>query len=166
MSVTLTWNFQDTPVGTAVGSLQPKSLNFSVDFAKKETSDGSAVVTNLTSPTDRPETLKWASSRVANVYTGTGIEPSLRSQNKSGVSVVAQLRTVVTATESSTSERIDYPLSAHLVVKVPNADVITGDVVNTLLLRLLGMLYEESGASPTTRLNALIRGALLPKALA
>lgn len=157
------WNHTDTAV-SAVGSLQPDSLNFSVDFAKMATKAQEAVVTNLTSPVDRKETIRWAYSRIANVYTGSDISPSAYAMNKTGASVLAQLNCVLSFSDDA-GVRTDLPLSAHLVMKVPNHEAITGTILSSLLKRLVGTLYEESDSSMDARLTALVHGAVLPKAI-
>lgn len=165
MSLSTVWNFTDSSV-TAPGNLTPAALNFTADFAKKEASTNSAALVNTTSPLDRQETVKFSWSPVNNVYSGSGIDASAYSQNKTGVSVLAQVNTVLSVTDSVTNKRVDLPLSAHVVMKVPNHEAITADILQVLANRVVGLLYEQSGSAAGPRLNNLVRGAVLPKALA
>lgn len=165
MATTVVWNQTDSKT-TAPAALQPESLNYGADFVKRETSPNSASLVNVTSPLDRQETVRFAWSKVDNVYKGSGIDSSAFSQNRSGVSILAQLNTILSMTDDTTKRRIDLPLSGHFVFKIPNNEAITADVLQKFAARLVALLYEQSGADAGTRLNNLARGAVLPKALA
>lgn len=153
------WNFSDTTT-TSVGQIQPATINYSADFAKKISDASSVVITNLTSPLDRPETIRYAVSRVNNVYAGTGIEPSFHAPAKSGVSILVQDNVVLS--DVIGESRVDLPMSTHIVIKVPYNELITDSVLLTLLSRIVGCCYDQSGASAAPRLSRLARGALLP----
>lgn len=161
---TISWNHTDTTGVTTVGAIQPETLNFSKDFSKKISAPGELVLTNTTSTLGRPETIRTAYSRISNIYTGTDVDPSYYAQTKSGASVLIQLNDIVTVTNTDNTV-IDLPLSCHLVVKVPFHEVITADVLNTLVNRTMGAGYEQGGSSLGERLTAMIRGAVAPKAL-
>lgn len=156
------WNFTDTTT-TSVGQIQPNTINYAADFAKKTVDAGSVIITNLTSPLDRIETIRYAVSKVNNVYSGTGIESGFHSVVKSGVSVLIQDNTVLSETIDST--RVDYPISAHIVLRIPLASIITSEILDQVMARLIGACYDQSGATPGPRLNKLIRGALLPSVM-
>lgn len=166
MSLTTSWNYSSTAAATAVGALTPDSIAFASQFAKKEGAVNDLTIVNKTSPLDRQETIRFASSSVANVYTGSGLDSSVYSSNKSGVSILAQINNVLSVMDTDTKKRVDLPMSAHIVIKVPNHEVVTGEVIETLLKRLVGTLYEESGTNPRARLESLVRGAMTPAALA
>lgn len=165
MSSTISWNRTDSASTPAVGKLQPDTLNYAADFAKRSGDNSSLVLVNVTGPADRTETIKYAYNRVANVYTGSQIDPSAFAQSKAGASVLVQVNDILSVTDDTTHVRTDLPLQAHLVVKVPLNEVITSEVLDKLLLRLLAATYEQNGVTPGPRLSALIRGAVTPKAL-
>lgn len=165
MSATLSWNYTDTSI-TSVGTIQPASLSFDTDFAKKEASDAnSCIITNVTSPYDRPETIRYAISRISNIYSGSGLEAGYQAPNRAGTSLLIQDVTILTSEDAATGIRVDYPFSAHLVLKIPYSAVVTDAVLNTVLARLLGACFEKSGSTPGPRLSKLIRGALIPSAM-
>ena len=166
MALTTSWCHTDTALATEPTVLQPDSLNFSSDFSKKESKADNAVLVNTTSPLDRQETVKFSWSRIGNVYSGTGIDQSSYSPNKTGVSALMQLNTILSVTDSVTGKRTDLPISAHVVLKVPNHEVITSAILTQVATRLVSLMYEQSGTDAGTRLNSLVRGACLPKALA
>jgi hypothetical protein len=154
--------YTDTAIaGNPVLTFSRGSLNFTSDFRVKSEKPGEEVVlTNITSPADRPEKLRIAYSDVANVYNGTGIEPSVTAPTKRGVSVLCQLTEVISVTDDTAPEyRIDLPVSYHLVIKVPASEQITSADIQTGLGRLLSGLFD-TGKNDLTRLNAILRGSL------
>lgn len=167
MSVTKNVGYTDTAIsGVSSLSMSRGLLNFKADFRKKEETPGKEIVlTNITSPTDRPEKIRIAYSEVANIYSGSGIDASLHAPTKKGVSVLCQLTEVISVTSDTDADyHIDLPVSAHLVIKVPQSQYISGADVQTLVGRLLSALYD-TGVTTTTRLEALLRGSLTPSDL-
>lgn len=167
MSYTVTWDIGDVAAPTpAPTDLGPWAYWYARDYAKKETKADSTVLINSKAPLGKPETLRFAYSRVANVYTGTGLDPSVYAQNKTGASVLLQTNVNIDVKDDVTGSTVTLPLSAHLVLKVPNHEAVNEEVLKVLLQRVLGLCYEQSGTSPGPRLAALIRGACTPAALA
>jgi hypothetical protein len=159
--------YTDTPVSGVSSLTFPRAvLNVKSDFRVKSNKDGKEVVlTNITSPVDRPENIRIAYTDVANVYNGTGIEPSVSAPTKRGVSVLAQVTDVLTVTDSADATyRVDLPLSCHLVIKVPASEYVTSAQVKTALGRLLSSLYD-TGSTEDSRLEAILRGSLVPSEL-
>lgn len=166
MSKTISWNRNDTAVTPAVSNITPSSLNYAKDFAKRESGNGSVTIVNTTGPADRTETIRYAVSKVSNIYSGTSVDPSAFALSKRGASVLVQVNDVITVTDSTTNYRYDLPISAHLVVKTSLDEVITSEVLTSIVQRLIGAAYEQSGSSVGERLAKLIRGAVVPGALA
>lgn len=159
--------YTDTPIsGVTSLAFARGLLNIAKDYRVKSNNNGKELIlTNLTSPLDRPENIRLAYSEIANVYAGTGIEPSVASPTKKGVSLLAQITDVLSVTDTTDADfRIDYPMSAHLVLKVPSAEYVTADVVLALIGRLLSVLHDTGSITPA-RLNALMRGSLVPSEL-
>lgn len=167
MTTKVTKGYTDTPInGVTALTFDRGLLNIGADFRVKSNDAGKEVVlTNLTSPIDRPEKIRIAYSEVANVYTGTGIDPSVSSPTKKGVSVLVQLTNVLTVTDSvDASYRRDYPISIHAVIKAPSSEFITADVIEENLGRLLSGLFD-TGSTSTSRLESILRGSLVPSEL-
>jgi hypothetical protein len=159
--------YTDTPVdGVTVLTFPRAILNIDKDFRVKSNNNGKEVVlTNITSPIDRPENIRLAYTDVANIYNGTGIEPSVASPTKKGVSVLAQVTDVISVTDTSDADfRIDLPLSAHLVIKVPASEYVTAAQVKVVVGRLLSSLFD-TGSESEARLEAILRGSLVPTEL-
>jgi hypothetical protein len=159
--------YTDTPVEGVTALTFPRAvLNVKQDFRVKANNNGKEVVlTNITSPIDRPEQIRLAYTDVANVYNGTGIEPSVAAPTKRGVSILAQVTDVLSVTDTADADfRIDLPMSCHLVIKVPSSEYVTAEQVKAVIGRLLSSLYD-TGVTSNSRLEAILRGSLVPTEL-
>lgn len=159
--------YTDTPIsGVSSLNFARGLVNIKQDFRVKSNNNGKEVVmTNITSPIDRPENIRLAYTDVANVYNGTGVEPSAFAPSKRGVSVLAQLTDVLSVTDSADSAyRVDLPISCHLVVKVPASEFITASEVQIAIGRLLSGLFD-TGSTSGARLDAILRGSLVSSEL-
>lgn len=134
-------------------------------FSEMTLKNGDVSITNTESPVDRPEIFKFAIQNIANVYNGSGIEPSYYALNKTGKSMLLQVRDILTYTDASNpSLREDYPIEAHMVVKFPTNVNVDATVIMTEVNRLLALAYA-TGSTTNSRLEAMIRGALAPSNL-
>lgn len=159
--------FVDTPI-TGVTSLKFERglLNLKEDFRIKSNQNGKEVVlTNITSPIDRGEAIRLAYTDVNNVYSGTSIDPSVYAPTKRGVSILTQVTNTLSVTDDADPDyRVDLPVSAHLVLKVPASEYINAQQVEVLIGRLLSSLFD-TGSDSESRLEAILRGSLLPTEL-
>lgn len=159
--------YADTPVDGVTELTFPRAiLNFGKDFRVKSNNAGKEVVlTNITSPVDRPEKIRIAYTDVANVYSGTGVEASVLAPTKRGVSILAQVTETISVTDDTDPDyRVDLPVSYHVVVKVPASEHINASDVQAGLGRLLSSLFD-TGATNASRLEAILRGSLVPSEL-
>jgi len=163
MSKVLTTNYVDTPIsGVTELNLKRGLVNFGADFKVKKDSPEEVILTNLTCPVIYPEKIRFSVSDVNNVYTGSSIEPSLFAPTKRGISVLCQVVETWKVTDTvDPSYEVALPVSAHLVLKVPNNEMVTPAAVQTLIGRLISGLFE-TGKTDSTRLSALLRGSLKP----
>lgn len=167
MAKQLSVNYTDTATSTgAAVKLTLPQLNYGVDFRVTRDDAEEAVVTNLTSPIDQPERFRWAHNNIADVYKNTGIDPTLYYPSRRGTQVLCQLTDVYKVTDTADAAYLALlPVSCHLVIKVPNNDLISPEVAETLIGRMLAGLYETTATNQYTRLRSLLRGALLPASL-
>lgn len=167
MAKTLSTNYTDTAISGATKiTLTVPTLNYGKDFRVKQDEPNEAIITNLTSPIDQPERLRWAHSDVADVYRNSGIDPTMYYASRRGTQILVQLTDVFKVTDSAdASYEALLPVSCHLVIKVPNNDLITDEVALAEVERLLGGLFETTGTTPENRLKSILRGALLPSEL-
>lgn len=164
MSKVKSAGYTDTAVSGVSSLTFPRAvLNLQTDFRVKSNQPGKEVVlTNITSPVDRPEKIRIAYTDISNVYNGTGIDTSVYSPTKRGVSILVQVTETISVTDSVDADyRVDLPVSYHLVVKVPASEHITAADIQTGLGRLLSGLFD-TGVSTTSRLEAILRGSLVP----
>jgi hypothetical protein len=124
------------------------------------------ILTSLRAPVDKPEKIRLAYSEVANIYSGTGIEPSTYALSKKGFSLLAQLTAIARVTDSTdVNYQIDLPVSCHLVIKAPYNEVITSSLLWEAVDRLLSGLTILDGTNTVLNLDSLIRGSLVPPEL-
>lgn len=156
--------YTDTPInGVTALTFERGLLNFGADFRIKSNNAGKEVIlTNITSPVDRPEKIRIGYTEVANVYNGTGVEPTVYAPSKRGTQILAQVTEVIRVTDDTDPDYlVDLPVSYHLVIKVPTSEHISASDIKTGLGRLLSSLHE-TGSLTEDRLKAILRGALVP----
>lgn len=166
MTKQLSMNFTDTAISGVTSLTFPRGLvNFKADWKVKQNEPDSAILTNLTSPVVYPERMKISASDVNNVYSGSSVEPSLYAPTKKGRSILVQVNEIwkVTDTTDATLE-VALPVQCHLVVKVPNHELVTPATIQTLIGRAVSGLFE-TGSADTTRIGSLLRGSILPSDL-
>lgn len=166
MAKSIALNHTDSGVsGVTTLTLDRAILNYGLDYRIKSQDASTAILTNMTSPVDKPETFKIAVSQVKDVYKGTNIDTNMYAPSRRGVSILCALQDTWSETDSADATyAADYPISAHLVLKVPLTATITPAMIQTALGRLISGLYD-SGDATTGRLAAIMRGSLLPKDL-
>lgn len=139
-------------------------LDYEHDFAIAKDDADTVVLTNVTSPVDQPELIRFGYQNVNNVYTGTGIDPSFVATTKRGVSLVAQVNDIMRVTtdgDGCCGQVYDLPLQAHVVLKLPLNQNITADVALALAKRAFSALFA-TGTVTSARIGQLMRHALKP----
>lgn len=167
MTKSISLGYTDTPIEGVTGLTFDRGLlNYAANFRIKSNNSGKEIIlTNISSPVDRPEKIRIGYTDVANVYSGSGVEPSISAPTKRGTQILAQVTEVLSVTDDADPEyRLDLPVSYHLVIKVPTSEFITSSVIVAGLGRLLSSLFD-TGVSTTSRLDAILRGALVPSDL-
>lgn len=163
MAKSVVKNYTDTPISGVTSLTLPISVvNFGKDFRVKSDEPGEAILTNLTSPIDRPEKFRFAMSDIKDIYKNSGIDANLYSPSRRGVSVLVQLTDTYTVSDSTdTKYDVALPMEAHLVIKVPSNELISSQMIQDFVGRLTNGLFE-SGAVNTNRIKSLFRGSLIP----
>lgn len=166
MSKVVNVGYTDTPISGVTALEFPRGLvNYGADFRTVSDAPGELVITNITSPTDRPEAFRFGYSSVADVYKGTSIDPSVFAPSRKGISLLVQLTDTYSVTDTTDAEfRVDLPISTHLVIKVPSSEYLTTAMIQTQIGRLVSGIFE-TGSEELTRLQALLRGSLKPSDL-
>lgn len=167
MAKVVSLGYTDTAIaGNPTLTFSRGAVNFGADFRVKTNTPGKEIVlTNITSPVDRPEKIRIGFSEVSNIYNGTGIEVPVTAPSKKGTQLLVQVTEILSVTDDTDPDyRLDLPVSYHLVIKVPTSEYITSDRVLAGVGRLVSGLYD-TGSNTTARLDAILRGALLPSDL-
>lgn len=166
MALELRKPYVDTAIsGSPALKLDLAPVNFPVDFAVVSDVPGENQITNTTCPTDRPERFRFACSDVKDVYKGSGIDPNLYTASRYGTSVLVQLSDVYSIVDTvDPTYQAALPISGHIVLKVPNNQLVTGEVIKAFLGRLCDGMFN-TGVVDTARLQSLVRGSLKPKGM-
>lgn len=165
MTTTINLGYTDTPLPeeSVAAVITTAPVNFKDDFRVLRSGEGEARIVNTTTPLDRPEIFRFACQNISNVYTGSGIAPAMQGPLKTGRSILVQLSDIYSVEQAGVSEDLyQMPISGHLVLRVPNSEHITEELIFNHLSRLLAGLYD-TGSDSTSRLRGLVRGSLLPK---
>lgn len=163
MAISVSTGYTDTAIpGNPVLNLLRGSVNFGADFRVKSQVPSEVILNNLTSPVDRQEKFRFSYSDIANIYSGTDIDPSVYAPSKRGYSVLCQLTETFSITDPTVpSYRVDLPISAHIVLKMPANENLTSAMIQTVTARVVSGLYE-TGLTTTSRISSLARGSLIP----
>jgi len=157
--------YTDTPI-TGVSTLKYERglVNFGADFNVVEDNSQEITLTNITSPLDRPEKFRMGYTLIRDIYTNTDVSVNVQAPSKRGVSVLVQLTNTYSDVDLEHKNRVDLPVSTHLVLKFPANAAITADVIQEQVGRLLSGLFE-TGSVSNDRLKSMMRGSLLPKGI-
>lgn len=163
MSTIISNGFADTAIaGVTAPTITLPVLNYGVDYRVKVESSKETILTNTSSPLDQPETIRFGFSEIADVYSKSGLNTDQVSGTLKGLNLLSQINEVIKVTDTTNAAFAQYlPISAHLVIKVPQSGYITPAMINSLITRLVGTLYENG----VSNLPALSKGVLTPKAL-
>lgn len=163
MSISISTGCVDTAVsGVTAPTLTIPVLNYGTDFRVKTESAKEVILTNTTSPLDQNETVRFGFSEIADIYAKSGLNSDQKSGTLKGVNVLAQINETMKVTDSTNAAFSQYlPMSAHLVIKVPQSGYITPAIVQTLITRLIATLYENG----VSNISSLTKGVLVPRQL-
>lgn len=137
-------------------------LNFEADFRIKKEAAGELVLTNITSPLDRPEEILLNVTDIKNVYEKTSVDPSAYSPSRRGINLYSKLTNHYSLTDSEDADFLNVlPISVSITVRTPASEYVTPTVIQTVVARAVSTLYD-TGSESTTRLGSILRGALKP----
>lgn len=159
------------PANTAISGAKPATvtlpvLNYGIDWGVIENTAGQAAITNTKSSISAPRRLRFGQSKIADVYKNTGIDRALMQPSHNGTSILCQFTDTFSIIDTTdTKYEVLLPVSAHLVLKVPNNDLLTPSVIlDSIICPMLAGLFEP-GSNDPARIVAMLRGALLPTAM-
>lgn len=160
---------------TGISSQSPQgyqlpNLDWSDKWSRVGGSANNTILADTTSPYDAQTRIRVATTSVADVYRGTGIDPSYTLPTKRGVSALVQLNLIATVTDSSDSTfRVDLPISMHAVLRVPLCSYLSAPALESVFQYCIGAFYgTNEGTSYADRVplfNRLVGGITTPPGL-
>lgn len=163
MSIITSFGTSDTTIaGVTPPVITTPVLNYKTDFRVKSESSKEVIAVNTTTPLDQTETIRFGYSEIANIYANSNISSDFISGSKTGINLLVQLTDIVKVSDTTNTSFAQYlPLSAHLVIKVPQSGYVTTAMIQGLIARLNACLYENG----TSLINPLTKGILKPASL-
>jgi hypothetical protein len=154
---------RNQPTHSTTASLPVPVIDFTTEYATAKDNGDDVDLTNVLTPLDAPTHFRYSIQNIANVYKQSDISAEYRLPVTKGASLLMAHDEVWTVTDTDdVSFKKQFPVSAHLVLKVPQNGFITATDVRNLIQDLLGAIGIKSGAL-TGRLDQLLRGALNPR---
>lgn len=136
---------QYQPVSADKITLTIPEYDFGKDSTKVQSKPNEDTVTMLDAPLDRPEDYRVAFRHIPNIYNGTGISPKNQAPSRKGLSILVQntCAHVIENPDDPSLDGIVLPSSAHVVLKFPNSEFITEEVLRNQLQRVLSALLHN-----------------------
>jgi hypothetical protein len=167
MSANTNYGYEDTLTGTINVSLP--ALDYETDYAVVSEQSNNVVLTNVTTGVDQPETLRFAIQDVANVYSGTSIDPANFAPSRRGKKLlVSDHLTLRVPNGDGTST--DFPVKMGLTFEFPTSVNLSDSAISDALHRVFAAAYDVSADTPASgvyaetlyRIKRLIRSSLNP----
>lgn len=155
------------PTSTLVTTHNAPVPNWRANYRITSDKAGDVALTCVKTPLGADSEIILKSSTIPNVYKGAGskIPATMRGLNNTGVKVLLQTNETWTVSDSADATfGYSLPVSAHLVLSIPNDSMITEDLVINLVDRTVGLLYEKGDdGEAVSRVSAILRQALVPE---
>lgn len=154
------------PNGTAVDGVTAVTfdvapLNFDADFLSIDEGTGKNVMTDITSPLDQPSTLRIQRRAVANVYSGTSIDPGAYLATKRGTDLLVEVREVYTELDSEDSTYLKaFPFRLAVTATYPEASQVTTAMVERALARVVAAFAAMGDDDLTAGIDALLHNVV------
>jgi len=161
MAKSLTSFASDTAVAGVSSLTMPVDvLNFGTDWRVIKDEPNEVIITNLTTPLDKPSIYRFTWRKVNDAYKQAGIATPANPPTYTQVMIqYSEIKTEVDSVDATYEK--DMVFEAHTVIKVPNNTLVTAQVVLELLQRLSAGYYS-TGVVDSGRLQAILRGSLVP----
>lgn len=137
-------------------------LDYGSDFSVSSNGVSEAVLTNVTGASlQSPESIRYARTPIADVYTNSDIPTSQRHAVKAGVRTLCEVKFNLLATNSTSGAEVFMPIKGWVCLQVPTANLITGTAVTYALQRAVASAFN-TGVVTNTREVEVARGDLIP----
>lgn len=156
MATTNTFGYKN--VTDQAAGIVPKKLGITTNYGLQKETPTEVIMANKTSPFDTSELVSFRNQPVKKVI--SKIESDFVQKNKSGVQYGVRLDEILTHLEDD-GDRVDLPIILNFTVTHNRNGYITDEMIDELVHRFLGGLYDDNGVS---RLGDLMRQCLRPSA--
>lgn len=163
MAKALAYTHTDTAVGGVSSLTVPiPVLNLGADFRVMKDTPEEAIISNMTSQIGYPEKIRFASRVIPDAYKGSDVDASLRSLNKRGVEVLVSHTDTAAWTDSEDPTFLELKTpKMNVVFTFPADGSYSADAALDYIKRSIACLFETGGVT-SARVNALLRGILIP----
>lgn len=121
-----------------------------------------AIVSSITADLTHGCQYRYGISTVKNI--GAGVSLQHPPVNPTGTRMLFQYREIMDI--GTAAVPAEAPVTVTVTITAPQSSAITGAVLEAQLVKCLsGLIHESTQANTQDVLNALIRGALVPKGL-
>jgi hypothetical protein len=138
-------------------TIAPNDLKLVGSYARVEDEADVCVLSNKTAPLDQGELITFRANTLDKVSTSQTVQYPTAVRN--GVQYVIKAEEILRTVDDSGNIVSDEPVVAYLTIRHQCSTHITADLVNQVVLRVLGACYKEDG---TNRFDDLMRSALVP----
>lgn len=134
------------------------------DYAKTQDEPNEAILANATSvEVISPESVRFCSTKVNNVYNKRNIDVNAQAPVKSGVQVMSELKFNLRAVNSVSGQEIDLPFTGRIVLMVPSYQAVNSTAIEYALKRTISAAFNDSSDVSAARILELARGSLIPE---
>lgn len=141
-------------------TLTPLYPDLTDDYLWEKEEPGEAILRAVAGTIDQPNRIRFATASIANLFTGqTAVTPSA-GQSTAGISILTQVQEVWKIYDAADADvaPLFFPVSAHMVIKVPTNGLVTSSVLENLVLRLIGAPFRNGTDSLGDAMNPLLFG--------
>lgn len=151
-----------TDTVTTTKNITVPDLDYKADYSISKDSPEEAILINTTGASlTSPESIRYANTKISNVYVGSEIPTIQQHPIKGGVRTLCELRTTLSATNSVSGLEVELPLKGWVCLQVPTVNLVTKQAVEYLLCRALSTAFN-TGATDGTREVEVARRDLIP----
>lgn len=164
MSVTLVFSHSSAGFSPKTGAIPV--FDFGAIFGRSAKGNANEVILiNKTSPIDRPETVRFATKKIADTYKNSGISLDLQNATKSGSQTVRGLEGTYKKVDSVTGKVTHGIYKCHIVSTFTDDPEITDEDKLAIELRVVGLGCRSTGGTPAdvaSNLTNMAMGGIIP----
>jgi len=163
--VGLSYGPSGTPVAEVATGIEIDTtivaLNFDSDLMIEDEGPGKVIYTDITSPSDRPSTLRIAQTVRPNVYAGSGVPETLSLASKKGLDTVIEVKEVWEFVDDDSFATYNFPVRCAITLNVPMSQYVTTAAVQDLLTRTIAGIAAPKEDTIGTGLDRLLHRVVL-----